>query len=844
MFVASTLLKRSLVVSLSCGAAVGAIAASQPVQAQTQARRESSSLTQGPEGLSRALQRIGRHFGVSITFDSADVGGSQSRVVRDAVNAYDAVVQATNGTGLSYERRPDGSLHVFRRENSGQDIIVTAVRDEAETNLSVNSAASSTRTGKSLRDQPRSTAVVGAKLIADQQVQSIQEALRNVSSTTASGGTQGIPTFTVRGYTATALTNGLNTASGSAQPVAGLERIEVLKGPDVVLAGADNLGGVVNVVTKRPTATPLLNVDLEYASFDDKKITIDASNALNPDRTVSARIVAEAAKAQRTYQGYDGREEYLLAPSLRFKNVNSDLIVGISASTVFSPIPSATIIDKNYTDREMIRAFRRMPLGPKRQGVRLGVTREYFDFTQRVTSWLTLVARGEHAFTTTDLALYLPGFAAQPASTNQYVYNGNAQQNRTSSNAVDSYARLNFATGFIKHTVSAGFNYSRQQQTIVYPVAALPLYQFNLVTGAATAFPPPFNPVTTFPKVPGSTVPNYLIPTRQSGFYIQDFLEIGPLKLIGAVRINKYQNGITFFDPAQVKYNTRANFSSTLPSFGVVYDLLDNVSLYANYQRGYSPGSTNTLRSSTVAGAYTGANFPDIKTRNIEGGLKIDAFNRRFSIVADYYQNRQSNLVDTSTVPGTAFLIPGQVGKGVELDVNGRIMPGWSLVGSVSHTKFSQSQATPLLQVVRAQPEDKYSLFTSYEPGAGPLKGFGVSAGIYGNSRSFTYAGAIDPNNTAASVANRGAFYNGTRRANGTLAQQAAAAGTFAAFRPYVPASRQVDANMYYSIAGAKLTLGVKNLFDRRNYVPTLTSDFIPVANPRTYRATLSFRFY
>ncbi len=775
--------------------------------------------------------------------DARDAGDSQGRPVRGAATACDAVVQATDGTGLSYGRTADGGIYVFRRENSGGDIVVTARRDEAETSLVVASAASSTRTGKSLREQPRATAVVGAKLIEDQQVQSIQEALRNVSGVTATPGTQGVPNFTVRGYSAAALTNGLNLASGGAQPVAGLERIEVLKGPDVVLAGADNLGGVVNIVTKRPTATPLLNVALEHATFGDKRIMIDASNAVNDARTISARIVAQAAEADRSYQGYAGREEYLIAPSLRKKTGTSDFIVGVSASKIFSPSPAATIIDKNLTDRQVIRPFRATPLGPRQQGVRLGVTRQYLNFSQKVTDWFTLVARGEHAVSTTDLSLYLPGFAAEVASTNRYVYRATVNKTRTTGDAVDAYGRFDFATGPIRHTVSAGFNYSRQQSDLLNPAVSAPMYQFNLVTGAATRFPTT-TPVTAFPDLPRSTVPSYYIPTRQNGFYIQDFVTIGRLKLIAAVRRNDYQNGITFFDPAMARFNSRRDYSSTLPSFGAVYDVFDNLSVHANFQRGYSPGFTNNNRTSTVEGGFTGAVLPDIRTRNIEGGVKLDLFDRKLAIVAAYYENHQSNLDDSTTVPGTTFLIPGQVGKGIEVDVSGEVLPGWSIVASASHTAFGFPQRILNFQEVRGQPTDKYSLFTAYEPKTGTLAGFGVSAGIYGQSRSFAYSGAVDPNNPLAEVAARGAFYNGFRRANGRLAQQAAAAGTFASFRPFVPASRQVDANLYYNLGVARLNVGVKNLFDRRNCNPAQTADFIPLAEPRTVRATLSFRFY
>jgi len=801
----------------------GFVVTASPAMAQDKA----VSYSQGTMILPRALQSIGGAFGVEVDYDPTEIQNVTARPVRNATSAIDAIRQAAMLPGISVMQNEDGAIVIKRAEDSTADIIVTAVRDEAETNLNVNSAATSTRTGKSLREQPRSTAVVTAKLIADQQVQSIQEALRNVSGVSANPGTQGLPSFTVRGFIADALTNGLTGSPGGAQPVAGLERVEVLKGPDAVLAGANNLGGVVNIVTKRPTAQPLLNLTMEYGTFNDRKVVIDASNALNLDRTFSARLVAEAAKADRNYQGYNGREEYLFAPSFRYKTATSDFVVGLSTSDVFTPLNSSTAIDRNFTDRNVLYPQRREPTIVADQGVRLQVTRGYFDVSQKVTDWLTLVARGEHAVSTTTIRGFL-SFSTQffPASDNTLSYSSTVSSRRTPSDAVDAYARFAFATGPIKHTVSVGGNYSNRALTASYSDAGAVFYQVNQLTGAVSTLDPgaPSVPVLNPLPLPYPNYEDSVATDRQTGFYIQDFIEWGPLKLVPALRINRYRAKIAYFDEASQPFNTDQRFSSTLPSLGVVLNLANSASLFANYQRGYQPGGPNFDVASTVAGAFTGAVLPDIKSRNIEGGAKVDLFNRHLSLVASYYENRQSNITDSQSILGTTFLLDGQRSRGFEFDANGRILAGWNLSATFSRTKFVYLDPTAFFQVVRSQPETRYSVFTSYEPVSGPLKGFGASAGIYGNSRSFVYEGAIGPD--------VGAFDNG-----GTPP-------VFASFRPFVPPSRQVDVNLYVKLGGARLNLGVKNLFDRHNYSPAPTYDFIPLAEPRTFRATLSYNFY
>ena len=52
----------------------------------------------------------------------------------------------------------------------------------------------------------------------------------------------------------------------------GLERVEVLKGPASVLYGSNEVGGIVNLVTKRPTKDPLYSAYASYGSFNTYEV--------------------------------------------------------------------------------------------------------------------------------------------------------------------------------------------------------------------------------------------------------------------------------------------------------------------------------------------------------------------------------------------------------------------------------------------------------------------------------------------------------------------------------------------------------------------------------------------
>src|SRR3546814_15362267 len=48
----------------------------------------------------------------------------------------------------------------------------------------------------------------------------------------------------------------------------GIERIEVLKGPQGTLFGRNATGGVVQIITKAPSSAPEMNFDVSYGNYD------------------------------------------------------------------------------------------------------------------------------------------------------------------------------------------------------------------------------------------------------------------------------------------------------------------------------------------------------------------------------------------------------------------------------------------------------------------------------------------------------------------------------------------------------------------------------------------------
>ena len=138
-----------------------------------------------------------------------------------------------------------------------------------------NLSATATKTDTPILVTPQSISVVTQDQITAQGVQSVNDALRYTPgvSLQSFGANTFFDSLKLRGFDAPRYLDGLrlpNDSTTFAVPrieTYGLERLEVLKGPSSGLYGQSNPGGLINMVSKRPTETPHYDVLGTFGSF-------------------------------------------------------------------------------------------------------------------------------------------------------------------------------------------------------------------------------------------------------------------------------------------------------------------------------------------------------------------------------------------------------------------------------------------------------------------------------------------------------------------------------------------------------------------------------------------------
>lgn len=193
------------------------------------------------------------------------------------------------------------------------------------------SASSRTALGLdlSLFETPAAVSVIPQDLLLDQQVNNVDDALRNVAGVTKfKTGNGGEEKFSIRGFDASQsiykdgarINNPLNASNIPSTETANIERIDVLKGPSALLYGQGEPGGVINYVTKRPEFEQSMSVEIIGGSDDFYKAEFDITGPvpLGDGETVAYRLVG-AYQDTDSYRDEVFRKRLLLNPSLAFQ---------------------------------------------------------------------------------------------------------------------------------------------------------------------------------------------------------------------------------------------------------------------------------------------------------------------------------------------------------------------------------------------------------------------------------------------------------------------------------------------------------------------------------------------
>jgi iron complex outermembrane recepter protein len=575
-----------------------------------------------------------------------------------------------------------------------------------------------TKTDTPIVEIPQSISVISAAQLSQRAVHGIEEAVWYTAG--AQGGGYGEDSrsdwLLVRGFTPARYMDGLALPDGSGTGITriepyGLQQLEVLKGPSSVVYGAMPPGGMVNLVSKRPTEVPLHEIELQAGSFDLGQAAFDVGGPLNADGSLLYRLTGLARQSD-TATDYIQDDRYFLAPALTWKPSEATRFTLLSryqkaqtasgagflpAEGTLLPNPNGQIPRNRFTGE------------PGQNDYDKVLKSIGYEFQHEFAGGATFRQNLRYGKADIDPSAGVGAFglAADQRTLLRYLF-PTEEHSRTL--GVDNNLQWTMGTDAVVHKFLVGLDWRTSSNDYA----------------SAFAFGAPsldiFNPVYGAPIV----IPAYTSHTDQDqdqlGVYLQDQIEISRWLLTLGLR----QDWVDTDTDDLINHASASQQDDKLSGrVGLSYRFDSGLVPYIAYSESFQP---------TVGSDFAGRAFVPTTGDQIEAGLKFQPASGNGLLTLALFEITQQNA---KTIDPNHTLFQVQQGEtrlgGLELEGRWNIGRGLSVYGAYTYTDSEVTQTTDLPSLgkeVALVPEQQASAGFDYTFTEGGLAGFGFGGGV------------------------------------------------------------------------------------------------------------------
>lgn len=754
--------------------------------------------------LNTMLLNIARQSGRVISFDPTLVAPYQGRAVHGNMTVEQAIAACLQGTELVLDVTANGTLTV----TSAPQVLNVAPTNITATDaqlpsIAVNGSALSddqlyynpsnsssvSRTDTPLKQTAQSVDVLSAKLLQDRQATNLSDALKSSPGVQQTVSNRGGAQYKIRGFAVEKTsTNGMPNAGVNGTSIQGIERVEVIKGPDSIMSGSSTPGGTINIIRKAPVKYDVRTLSLEVADYGELKQGLDLGGALNEDRSLSYRLNLSNMKSDNASPDFDGKRDVFVAPALTWEGEHTRLTVGAEYGNQRQAAPYSTMaLDGKIQKLPTYRLFR------KDDGFRSENKTGYYEFSQDLIDNWTFNSKATYVDNTDTFRLWQL-FAYNRDGSVAFASPFSAVNN-SKSWSLQNDIRGKFKTGFITHKVLLGVDYqhiSTVQSDLNTDVAGVsgPYPQVNIYDPDS---------LDLLPKIGGPDYRSSARRTQQRGLILQDQMDIGDRThvLLAAKKAKWISDGTVYSSNGTASQSPPDVAEKWVPNVGISFDVSPQMTVYANVIHGFNGSSGYDTTTFQL--------LPPLTSESKEVGAKFSFLDDALTLTTAYFELQQDNVPLTDPITRRTIGTQSQESKGYDFTLTGELMPGWNIAAGYTHVKYSVPKlAKGDTSEFSSQPGDTATLWTSYELQEGRYKGFGAGLGMAAFSSAIGGAGSDS--------------YD-------------------------MPGGASTDLSIFYHAKEYSLTLGVKNIFDRTLYYGSSTSAFIPLREERNARLTFVYNF-
>lgn len=805
-----TLLRPSL---LAVAIALGAPLISSPLLAAEQASSvRAYNLPAAP--LSTTLNQIASQGGLALSLNPSLAAGKTSAPVNGQYDATGALRAALQGTGLQLEQSSTGTYTLVAVPEGVMALPETAVIgvENLETAWSpvegytATRTAAGTKTDTALVEAPRSISVATRQQMDDRSVHSLDDAVRYMPGITASsyGSDTRADWLRVRGFEPTQFLDGLPLPKGvyanPKQETWNLDRLALLRGPASSVYGQTPPGGLLDMVSRRPSDIASSEIQLQYGSDNHRQINFASTGKID-DAGQFLYGISGVVRDSGTQIDHVDNKRYNIAPSLTW-NIDDD--------TKLTLLSQFTRDDTGITSQFLpIQGTKiKSPLGDISHHKNLGDPDwEYYDRTYYALGYAfehrlndTWQFKQNLRYTKSDLSFQALTVGSYPFT--EVDDQGNVGRSSTSVDedisqfAVDNNFQADFTTGDIRHTLLLGLDHQRSNTNYTS------IFGFSDTTPGTNVINPIYGqPIVRPPR--SSAFYDYNQKTYQTGLYVQDQMALDQWRLTLGGREDWVHTSTQFINKADATNTLRDKKFSGNAALSYVFD--SGFVPYLSYAESFQP--------TTGADVTSTGSLKPTEGKQWELGIKYQPPGSKTLLSAALYDLTQKNVAVNTFVDGVS--VTSQTGevkvKGLELEAVSDVTDNLKVIAAYTLAKSEVQKGVDKGNRLQLMPNQQASLWTDYTWHTGVLDGFGVGAGV-------RYTG-----NTYGDKAN-------------TWLGKADAYTVF-------------DASVHYdlgrldnSLKGASLALNATNLFDKE-YISTCDSFYCYYGDTRSVVASATYKW-
>ncbi|MDO6459587.1 TonB-dependent siderophore receptor [Granulosicoccaceae sp. 1_MG-2023] len=637
---------------------------------------------------------------------------------------------------------------------------------EVTEGYAVEAATVGTKTPAALRDIPQSITVLTRDYLDDRQFVNLDDMAKYTPGLRTLTNDSGRSSVYARGYeydqsNIDGLPAPMSSIYGTLPSLAAIDRVEIMRGPSGLFSSTSELGGIINLVRKRPTEAFQGHLTGRYGSWNSSVLEADVSGGLSQSGSVRGRLLANDTRT-------DGEVDY---NDSAHQTLYGALDVDLSEDTMLA-------LGVLHTDRDITPSN---GLPANADGSLLDIDRSRFfgaDWNSFDGSMTDVFAQLSHDFanggygqiglrtSNRDADLFYAYTSAGVDSDGETSMSGLDRTFDQDTYALDvSYSQPFAALGQVSEFVVGA---DHKHYKTAYKNGSFSLGTINIYDYSADQFDKPDVDYTTGVDSEES----------ETGLYAKlTFRPVQNLALIGGARVSWYDSESTSENYSSgVAVDDEQNHDGELtPYAGLVYDLNHAHSLYASYSEVFKP-QDETGADGEMLDPREGQQFE----LGVKGSYYNGLLNSRFTVFRLDDKNRAATAYDSS---GNTLSYSEASGEtritGGEVELSGSPTDGLDLIAGYTYmdTENREGDVNTLFMLM---PRHQVSLWGKYSFNEGPVDGLSVGVGVTGMSD----------------------FY---LERSGT--------------RLEAPGYAVVDAKLAYQITPRlKATLDVNNLFDREYY--------------------------